>query len=68
MEQKNEQKWHLVRNNNGEWISSEQAVHLDDFSTMKYKSYAKRLGLQLSPQTYYEGETWYGITGMRWKP
>lgn len=59
MEQKNEQKWHLVRNNNGEWISSEQAVHLDDFSTMKYKSYAKRLGLQLSPQTYYEGETWY---------
>ncbi len=59
MEQKNEKKWHLVRNNNGEWISSEQVVYLDNASAIKYNSYAKQLGLQLSPQTYYEGETWY---------
>ena len=34
MEQKEKQKWHLVRNNNGEWICSDQVVYLDDFSTM----------------------------------
>ena len=59
MEQKEEQKWHLVRNNNGEWICSEQAVYLDDFSTMIYHLRAKKHGLPLSPQTDYEGETWY---------
>lgn len=59
MEQKEEQKWHLVRNNNGEWISSEQVIFLDDFSAMIYKLRARQYGLPLSPQTYYEGETWY---------
>ncbi|MCD8235066.1 MAG: hypothetical protein LUD00_00110 [Prevotellaceae bacterium] len=59
MEQEKERKWHLVRNNNGEWISSEQAVFLDDVSEMIYKLRAKQHDLPLSPQTYYEGETWY---------
>lgn len=59
MEQQKERKWHLVRNNNGEWISSEQAVYLDSFSAMIYKLRAKRYALPLSPQTYYQGETWY---------
>ena len=27
MEQKEKQKWHLVRNNNGEWICSDQVVY-----------------------------------------
>lgn len=59
MEQKEKQKWHLVRNNNGEWICSNQVVYLDDFSTMIYHLRAKKHGLPLSPQTDYEGETWY---------
>lgn len=59
MEQQKEQKWHLVRNNNGEWICSEQVVYLDDSTTMAYKSRAKKYGLPLSPQIDYEGETWY---------
>ena len=49
----------MVRNNNGEWICSEQAVYLDDFSTMIYHLRAKKHGLPLSPQTDYEGKTWY---------
>lgn len=59
MEQKEKQKWHLVRNNNGEWICSDQVVYLDDFSTMIYHLRAKKHGLPLPPQTDYEGETWY---------
>lgn len=59
MEQKEKQKWHLVRNNNGEWICSDQVVYLDDFSTLIYHLRAKKHGLPLSPQTDYEGETWY---------
>lgn len=59
MEQQKERKWHLVRNNNGEWICSEQVVYLDDFSTMIYHLRAKKHGLPLLPQTDYEGETWY---------
>ena len=58
MEQQKERKWHLVRNNNGEWICSEQVVYLDDSTTMAYKSRAKKYGLPLSPQIDYEGETW----------
>lgn len=59
MEQQEKREWHLVRNNNGEWICSEQAVYLDDFAAMVYHLRAKRYGLPLSPQTDYEGETWY---------
>ena len=59
MEQKEKQKWHLVRNNNGEWICCDQVVYLDDFSTMIYHLRDKKHGLPLSPQTDYEGETWY---------
>ena len=59
MEQQKEWKWHLVRNNNGEWICSEQVVYLDDFSAMIYALRAKKYGLSLSPQTDYAGEKWY---------
>ena len=59
MEQNEERKWHLVRNNNGEWISDDQVVYLDDFTAMIFKVRARQYGLPLSPQTYYENETWY---------
>lgn len=59
MEQKKEQKWHLVHNNNGEWISSEQVIYIDDVSAMIYKLRAKQYNLPLSPQIDYERETWY---------
>lgn len=45
MEQQKERKWHLVRNNNGEWICSEQVVYLDDFSAMIYALRAKKIWL-----------------------
>ena len=57
MEQQKEQKWHLVRNNNGEWVCSEQVVYLDNFSTMVCNLQAKKDELPLSPQTDYVGET-----------
>ena len=56
MEQQKERKWHLVRNNNGEWICSEQVVYLEDFSAMIYALRAKKYGLSLSPQTDYAGD------------
>lgn len=59
MEQQKERTWHLVRNNNGEWICSEQVVYLEDFSAMIYALRAKNYGLSLSPQTDYAGEKWY---------
>lgn len=59
MERQEERKWYLVRNNNGEWICSEQAVYLDEFVSMIYSLRAKQYGLSLSPQIDYEGETWY---------
>lgn len=58
-EQQDTRKWHLMRNNNGEWVSSEQTVRLDNFSAIIYRTRAKQYGLPLSPQTWYEGETWY---------
>ena len=58
-QQQEERKWHLVRNNNGEWVSSGQTVSLDRFSAMIYRMRARQYGLPLSPQTWYEGETWY---------
>ena len=59
MEQQKEQKWHLVRNNNGEWICSEQVVYIDDSQVIVYNLEAKKYGLSLLPQIDYEGETWY---------
>lgn len=59
MEQNEERKWHLVRNNNGEWISDDQVIYLDDFTAMILQVRARQYGLPLSPQTYYENETWY---------
>lgn len=58
MEQEKEQKWHLVRNNNGEWISSDAIVYLDDSREKIYTSKAKQYNLPLTPQTYHP-EKWY---------
>lgn len=59
MERQEERNWHLVRNNNGEWISSEHVAYLDGLSATIYRSRAVQYGLPLSPQTNLEGETWY---------
>ena len=58
MEQEKERKWHLVRNNNGEWISNEHVVFMTDSSTKIYKSLAEQYGLPLSPQAHYGSFMW----------
>lgn len=58
MEKQEERKWHLVRNNNGEWISSDNVVYLDGLSATIYKSRAGKYGLPLSPQKDCDGELW----------
>lgn len=58
MELQKARKWHLVRNDNGEWISSGQVEMLDESSAMIYCIEARRHGLPLFPQTGYDGETW----------
>ena len=59
MEQQKERKWHLVRNNNGEWICSEQVVYLEDFSAMIYALRAKKYGLLLSPTAVLVSDNLY---------
>lgn len=58
MDQNEERNWTLVRNNNGEWICSEQVVFDDSLEIIIYTLRAKQYNLPLSPQTYY-GSTWY---------
>lgn len=66
MEQQKERKWHLVRNNNGEWICSEQVVYLDDSTTMAYKSRAKNMDFLYRPKSIMKVK--HGTTDMKLKP
>ena len=57
METKDEErKWHLVRNDNGEWISDENAVFLTKEEARHLQIMAKLAGKKLSVQHGYEGE------------
>lgn len=66
MEQKEKQKWHLVRNNNGEWICSDQVVYLDDFSTMIYLCGLKNMACLYHLKPIMKVK--HGITDMKLKP
>ena len=59
METKDEaSKWHLVRNDNGEWISDENVVFLTKQEARSLQIKARLSGKNLSIQHGYEGELW----------
>ena len=50
--------WHLVRNDNGEWISDENAVLLTKEEARHLRIKAKLTGKELKIQHGYEGILW----------
>jgi hypothetical protein len=53
-----ERKWHLVRNDNGEWISDENVVFLTKEEARHLEIKARLAGKKLSVQHGYEGTFW----------
>lgn len=51
-------EWHLVRNNNGEWISDEYAEFLTSFEVGILQVEAARQGVQLDVQHGADGQLW----------
>ena len=58
METKEERKWHLVRTDNGEWISDENVVFLTKQEARSLQIKARLAGKKLSVQHGYEGVLW----------
>ena len=50
--------WHLVRNDNGEWISDENAVFLTKEEARHLRIKAKLAGKKLNIQHGYDGTLW----------
>jgi len=50
--------WHLIRNNNGEWISDRNVVFLSDTDIRLGQITAKRNNLSLTVQTGLDGSKW----------
>lgn len=53
-----ERKWHLVRNDNGEWISDENVVFLTSVEARSLQIKARLAGKKLDIQHGPEGELW----------
>ena len=53
-----ERKWHLVRNDNGEWISDENVVFLTSAEARSLQIKARLAGKKLNIQHGPEGELW----------
>jgi len=53
-----ERKWHLIRNDNGEWISDENVVFLTSVEARSLQIKAKLEGKKLSIQHGYDGTLW----------
>ena len=59
METKDEERmWHLVRNDNGEWISDENVVFLSKEEARHLQIKARLSGKRISIQHGYDGELW----------
>ena len=56
--EKEERKWHLVRNDNGEWISDENVVFLTKQEARSLQIKTRLSGRRLSIQHGYDGELW----------
>ena len=53
-----ERKWHLIRNDNGEWISDDNAVEVSKEEVQHLKLMAMRANKNLSIQHGMEGGLW----------
>ena len=53
-----ERNWHLVRNDNGEWISDKNVVFLTKQEARSLQIKARISGKTLSIQHGYDGELW----------
>ena len=53
-----ERKWHLIRNDNGEWISDENAVFLTSAEARSLQIKARLAGKRLNIQHGPEGTLW----------
>lgn len=50
--------WHLIRNNNGEWISDDNAIFVSKVIQRIWQSKAARMGKTLSVQHGPDGSLW----------
>lgn len=50
--------WHLIRNDNGEWISDDYAVFVDKMSIKLLQAKAAKMGKPLSIQHGPDGSLW----------
>ena len=55
---KQNREWHLVRNDNGEWISDENVVFLTKVEARHLEIMARLSGKKISIQNGYNGEFW----------
>ena len=53
-----DRKWHLIRNDNGEWISDDNAVDVSKEDAQRLKNLAMRANKNLSIQHGMEGNLW----------
>ena len=51
-------EWHLIRNDNGEWISDDYAVFVDKMPIKLLQSKAAKMGKPLSIQHGPDGRLW----------
>ena len=53
-----ERKWHLVHNDNGEWISDENVIFLTKVEARSLQIKARLSGKKISIQQSYDGNFW----------
>lgn len=53
-----ERKWHLIRNDNGEWISDDNAVDVSKEESQRLEVMAMRANKKLSVQHGIDGCLW----------
>lgn len=53
-----ERKWHLVRNDNGEWINDENVVFLTKQEARSLQVKVRLSGKNIVIQHAYDGELW----------
>lgn len=54
----NNKDWHLIRNDNGEWISDEYAVFITPTEATFLKTKAEQQGTSLHIQHWLGGQLW----------
>lgn len=57
-QEEQEKEWHLIRNDNGEWISDDYAVFLTPVDARSLKIKSKLAGKKVSIQHGPEGSLW----------